>query len=306
MAGRLDGKVAIVTGAGRGVGRAEAIALAGAGAAVVVNDNGCETNGIGSDSAPADEVVTTINADGGKAIANYGDISVSADAEALVKQALDEFGRLDIAVCNAGILRDRMVFNMTEEEWDAVIRVHLKGHFNVIKLVCLIFRQQRSGRIICTSSESGLGNMGQANYSAAKEGIIGLVRTTARDMGKYGVTCNAIRPRAGTRMTMSPEMQEAARRATGAGLSAGASSGMPHTGPEQIAPFVVYLAADAAPEVTGYDFCVYGDRISLMSQPQEIKTIYAPHGTWTIEEIVQKFPTTIGKELKAPAPLLGG
>ncbi|MCH7707675.1 MAG: SDR family NAD(P)-dependent oxidoreductase, partial [Myxococcales bacterium] len=168
--------------------------------------------GSGSEKGPADEVVDEIKAAGGQGAANYGNIAEFATGEELVKQAVDTFGRLDIVVNNAGILRDRMVFNMSEDEWDAVLAVHLKGHFNLTRAACVVFRQQRSGVIVNTSSESGLGNMGQANYAAAKEGIVGLTRTTARDMGRYGVRCNAIRPRAGTRLTISDEMKAAAER----------------------------------------------------------------------------------------------
>ena len=211
MAGRLEGKVAIVTGAGRGIGRGEALALAREGVRVIVNDIGGSTTGEGSDQTPADEVVAEIKKMGGDAVANYGNVTSMEDGEKAVKQALDTFGRLDILVNNAGILRDRIIFNMTEEEWDAVIAVHLKGHFTITRFASMVFRQQRSGRIVNTSSESGLGNLGQANYSAAKEGITGMTRTLALDLGKYGVTANAIRPRAATRMTLSPEM-EAARK----------------------------------------------------------------------------------------------
>src|SRR5215208_6464689 len=209
MANRLEGKVAIVTGGGRGIGRAEALLLASEGAAVVVNDFGGSPAGEGGDRGPADEVVDEIKKMGGRAAANYGSVSDMSTGEAVVKQALDEFGRLDILVNNAGILRDRMIFNMDEAEWDAVIAVHLKGHFTTTKFASIVMRQQRSGRIVNTSSESGLGNLGQANYSAAKEGITGLTRTLALDLGKYGVTANAIRPRAATRLTLSPEMEAA-------------------------------------------------------------------------------------------------
>jgi NAD(P)-dependent dehydrogenase (short-subunit alcohol dehydrogenase family) len=212
MAGRLEGRVAIVTGAGRGIGRGEALLLAQQGARVIVNDFGGSTGGEGGDASPADDVVKEIKKMGGDAAANYGNVASAEDGEAMVKQALDAFGRLDILVNNAGILRDRMVFNMTEAEWDAVIAVHLKGHFTVTRPASMVFRQQRSGRIVNTSSESGLGNMGQVNYSAAKEGIVGLTRTLALDLGKYGVTANAIRPRAATRLTLSPEMEAARQR----------------------------------------------------------------------------------------------
>ena len=196
MGNRLQDRVAIVTGAGRGIGRGEALLLASEGAAVVINDFGGSSAGEGAEKSPADEVVAAIEAAGGKAAANYGNIADYNTGEELVKQAVDTFGRLDIVVNNAGILRDRMVFNMTEAEWDLVLAVHLKGHFNLTRAACVVFRQQRSGVIVNTSSESGLGNMGQANYAAAKEGIVGLTRTTARDMRRSGVPCNAIRPRA--------------------------------------------------------------------------------------------------------------
>ena len=196
MGDRLEGRVAIVTGAGRGIGRGHALLLASEGAKLVVNDYGGSQGGeLDGEATPADEVVAEIKAAGGDAVANYESVSDMAAGEHMVQQALDNFGRLDILINNAGILRDRMVFNMTEEEWDVVVAVHLKGHFTVTKYASQVFRQQRSGRIVNTSSESGLGNMGQANYAAAKEGIVGLTRTLARDLGRYGVTANAIRPR---------------------------------------------------------------------------------------------------------------
>jgi 3-oxoacyl-[acyl-carrier protein] reductase len=296
MANRLDGRVAIVTGAGRGIGRGEALLLAEEGAAVVVNDFGGSAAGEGGDKAPADEVVDLIRSKGGKAVANYGNVAEMATGEALVKQALDEFGRLDILVNNAGILRDRMVFNMSEEEWDLVVDIHMKGHFATIKSAGVIFRQQRSGRIINTGSSSGLGNMGQANYAAAKEGIIGLTRTVARDLGRYGVTCNAIRPGAATRLTISPEMAEAARRAEAAGIRRG--GGLPAMPPEAIAPLVVYLATDEAGYVNGRDFAVMGKSIGLYTIPTVERTIYAPGDIWTVDELMDVFPNTIGQGLR--------
>ena len=212
MAGRLEGKVAIVTGAGRGIGRGEALALAREGAAVVVNDLGGSTAGEGSDESFAQQVVNEIEEANGQAIANYLDVSNYDASSEIIKQTLDTFGQLDIVVNNAGILRDRMVFNMSEQEWDAVIAVHLKGTFNISKHASVLFRQQRSGRFINTGSESGLGAAGQPNYAAAKEGIVGFTRSLANAMTRYNCTANAIRPRAATRMTLSDEM-EAARQA---------------------------------------------------------------------------------------------
>ncbi len=306
MANRLEGKVAIVTGAGRGIGRAEALLLAEEGAAVVVNDLGGAADGTGAASGPADEVVEEITKKGGRAVANYDNVASMEGGERMVKQALDTFGRLDILVNNAGILRDRMIFNMTEEEWDAVIAVHLKGHFTVTKYASIVFRQQRSGRIISTSSESGLGNMGQANYSAAKEGIVGLTRTLARDLGRYGVTANAIRPRAKSRLTVSPQMEEAARRSRAAGLRNDTSdviSLMDQLLPEYVAPLVVYLALDEAGYINGRNFIVGGPQISLMSEPEPERTIWNPRGYWTLDELVDIFPKTIGQGLKNQWPM---
>jgi NAD(P)-dependent dehydrogenase (short-subunit alcohol dehydrogenase family) len=216
--------------------------------------------------------------------------------ENMVKAALDTYGRLDILVNNAGILRDRMVFNMSEEEWDIVIAVHLKGHFSTIKAAGLVFRQQRSGRIVNTGSSSGLGNMGQANYAAAKEGIVGLTRTVARDLGRYGATCNAIRPGAATRLTISPEMEEARRKAEAAGIQRG-GGGLGSMPPEAIAPLVVYLCTDKAQNINGRDFMVAGNRIGLYTIPTVERTIYAPGPIWTLDQLDEVFPQTIGAGL---------
>jgi len=306
MGNRLEGKVAIVTGGGRGIGRAEALLLASEGAAVVINDFGGSPAGEGGDKGPADEVAEIIRGQGGRAAANYGNVAEMATGEALVKQALDDFGRLDILVNNAGILRDRMIFNMDEAEWDAVIAVHLKGHFTTTKYASMIMRQQRAGRIVNTSSESGLGNMGQANYAAAKEGIAGLTRTLARDLGRYGVTANCIRPRAASRLTISPQMQEAARRSREAGLRTDASdavSMMERMQPEHVAPFVVYLCTDEAATINGRDFLVGGPQISMVTQPEFGKTIWNPSGSWTLDELIQVFPATIGQGLRNQWPI---
>jgi len=295
---RLNGKVAVVTGAGRGIGRGEAMLLASEGAAVVVNDVGGSTAGTGHDGGPADQVAAEITAAGGRAVANYDDVSSMQGGENMVKAALDAFGRLDILVNNAGILRDRMVFNMSEEEWDAVIAVHLKGHFTTIKAAGVIFRQQRSGRIINTSSTSGLGNMGQANYSAAKEGIVGLTRTVARDLGRYGVTCNAIRPTAGTRLTLSPEMIAAQERSQAAGIRRIGTNTLAELQPEAIAPLIVYLATDEARFINGRTFMVRGKQIGLYSEPVPERMIFAPGEQWTVDELVETVPQTLGHGLR--------
>jgi len=303
MGERLKGRVAIVTGAGRGIGRAESILLAKEGAKVVVNDLGGGPDGGGEAKSPADEVVAEIKAMGGEAVANYDSVATTEGGENMIKTAMDAFGRLDILINNAGILRDRMVFNMTPEEWDIIMKVHLYGHFNCTRPACVVFRQQRSGRIINTSSEAGLGNMGQANYSAAKEGIIGFTRTVARDMGKYGVTCNAIRPRAATRLTVSPELQEAMDRARAQGTQMPIEAGVDISklDPDAIAPFVIFLATDEAAGINGRNFLVSAGQISLYSEPIAEKTIYK-EGIWTVDELADVVPGTLAAGLVNPAP----
>ncbi|HCI86907.1 MAG TPA: 3-hydroxyacyl-CoA dehydrogenase, partial [Dehalococcoidia bacterium] len=204
MSGVLEGKVAVVTGSGRGIGRGIALELAANGAKVVVNDAGLSLSGESEGLSPADEVVATIKSTGGEAVAVTESVASFAGGERIVHAALDSYGQLDIVVSAAGILRDRMIYNMTEEEWDAVYDVHLKGTFNVVRHAAPLFRKQRGGRIITFTSESGLvGFPGQANYGAAKSGIHGFTKVVAKDLGKYGVTANSIAPRAETRMVES-------------------------------------------------------------------------------------------------------
>jgi len=296
MAGRLEGRVAIVTGAGRGIGRGEAIALSDEGAAVVVNDLGGSTGGEGADETPAEAVVKEIKDAGGKAVANYADVSDYDACEAMVRQALDEFGRLDILVNNAGILRDRMVFNMSKPEWDIIVAVHMTGTFNTIKHASIVFRQQRSGRIINTSSSSGLGNAGQTNYAAAKEGIVGITRTVARDLGRYGVTCNALRPGAATRLVVSPEMEAARKAAEARGETRGGMGGGSND-PDAIGPLVAYLASDDAQNVNGRDFMIRGNAVGLYTLPTIEIQAYSPGEMWTNDDMFNVFPETIGRTL---------
>jgi NAD(P)-dependent dehydrogenase (short-subunit alcohol dehydrogenase family) len=293
----LDGKVAVVTGAGRGLGRSEALALAAEGARIVVNDLGGAADGSGASHTPAQEVVNEIKKMGGDAVANYDSVSVREGAEKIVKTAIDTFGKIDIMVNNAGILRDRIIFNMSEEDWDAVIKVHLYGHFYCTRAACVHFRQQRSGRIINTSSTSGLGNMGQANYSAAKEGIIGFTRTVARDMGKYGVTCNAIRPMAATRLTLSPELKAAWEKSG----QYDAIKKVETSTPEMVAPLVVFLCTDAAANINGYDFAVGGGQIGVYTQPEIKAEINEPGKVWTVKELIDILPKKVTGRLVNPA-----
>jgi len=294
MAKRLEGKIAIVTGAGRGIGRGEALALASEGAKVVVNDLAGAVDGSGAAHSPADEVVAEIKKLGGEAVANYNSVATMQGGENIVKTAIDNFGKVDILVNNAGILRDRMLFNMGEEDWDKVLKVHLYGHFYTIRAVSPLFRQQRYGRIINTSSVAGLNatTYGQANYGAAKEGIVGLTRKVARDLGRYGVTGNCIRPNAGTRLTLSDEMRKSRREAM---------ARFEQMKPEDIAPLVVWLASDDAVNVNGRTFYVERGRIGLYSEPVLEKQLVKAGG-WTIDELFMFIPVTMTKELLNPDP----
>jgi len=298
MGDRLKGRVAVVTGAGGGLGRGEAVALASEGAKIVVNDLGGAVDGTGASVSAADKVVAEIKQMGGEAVANYDSVTTLAGGENIIKTAVDTFGKLDILVNNAGILRDKMVFNMTEEEWDMVQKVHLYGHFFTTKFACILFRQQRSGRIINTSSSAGLGStFGQANYGAAKEGIVGLTRQVARDMGRYGVTCNAIRPNAGTRMTLSDELKAAWKKA---GREA-AIVAMEKNDPNDIAPLVVWLASDDSANVNGRTFYVQTGLVALYSEPVHEKALVKVGG-WTVDELFDFMPSTLAAGLVNPAP----
>ena len=298
MANLLEDKVAIVTGSGRGVGKGVAQLMAEEGAKVVVVDPGVNVDGSGFDQSIAEQVVAEIREAGGEAVACMESVATMAGGERIVQTAIDNFGKLDIVVTCAGILRDRMVFNMTEQEWDDVIAVHLKGTFSVVKHACILFRQQRSGRVITFSSTSGLyGNSGQANYGAAKDGIAGFTRVVARDMGRYGVTANAISPSASTRMTSSvPDEARELRSARGIVGDAGLRGEA-----EDVAPFVTWLSSDEAAHVNGHVFHVTGGLVSLMNEPEPVRTMHT-EGRWTVEDIVRVFPATIGVELYNPAP----
>ena len=301
MANYLDGKVAIVTGSGRGIGAGVAKALAGEGAKVIVNDIGAALDGEGLSNTPAEQVVDEIKSFGGEAVPDYTDISTMEGGESVVQTAVDTYGQLDIVVTVAGILRDRMIFNMTEEEWDDVVRVHLKGTFTVCKHAAILYRQQRSGRIVTFASESGLfGNTGQGNYAAAKSGIAGFTKVAAKDLGRYGVTANSICPRANTRMTQS--VPDAARQ-----LRADRPQDREETPqelamhPDDIGPFVAYLSSDQAASINGQTFLVYDGVITKLSLPRRIRTIFK-QGRWTTEELLEMVPQNLTQGLVNPSP----
>ena len=279
--GMLDGKVAVVTGAGSGIGRAVAVGLAAAGAAVVVNDYGVSVDGREPSSEPANAVVKEITARGGRAVANAQSIATMAGGRAAIDQALTSFGDLHILVCCAGILRERMIFNMSEEEWDAVIAVHLKGHFTVMQPATRHMREKRAGRIITFTSTAGLeGSPGQPNYSAAKEGIVGLTRSAALAMAKYGVTVNCISPTADTRMTQRlPDERR----------------GQAMAPPEAIAPVVAFLASDRAAHVTGQVIGVRGNQVTLYSHPAPLRPITSRE-PWTPEALADIYDQALGQD----------
>ncbi len=289
MADALKGKTAVVTGAGRGIGRCVALLLAQEGARVVVNDPGVGPDGTGQDQAPADLVAEEIIAHGGEAIPNHDSVASMEGGERIVNTALDAWGRVDILVNNAGILRDRMFIKMSEEDWDAVIAVHLKGTFACTKAAATQMRRQRCGRIINTSSSSGLiGNAAQANYGAAKAAIAGFTRVVARDLGRFGITCNAIAPMAATRLTVGM-------------LEMAAKMGMIIPVAEYIAPLIAYLSTDQAWNVNGQIFYVFGGSVCLAQPPLPMRTIFKPDG-WTVDELVEAVPNQLTQFIPNPGP----
>ena len=295
----LSGKVAIVTGAGRGIGREHALALARAGAKLVVNDLGASLAGEGASEGPAHDVVREIEALGGEAIANGENVADFAGAERLVQAAIERFGRLDILVNNAGILRDRMLVNMAEDEWDAVIEVHLKGHFAPTHHAAAHWRERSKAgedvlaRVINTSSPSGVfGNVGQANYGAAKAGIVGFTLIAAQELGRYGVTVNALAPNARTRMT------EAAF-----GELPPPDEGFDPADPANNSPVVVALCADEAQHITGQVFFVYGCAVNMLSGWQAGELFSAGEACWDPDALLAELRSRL-PDGAAPAGML--
>jgi NAD(P)-dependent dehydrogenase (short-subunit alcohol dehydrogenase family) len=291
----LEDKVVIVTGAGRGIGRALALGLAAAGARVVVNDRGGDWRGEGEDVGPATQVVSEIEAAGGAAIADGGDATVAADVEELVERAVEQWGRLDGVVACAGILRDRMLFSMEEDDSDAVLAVHLRGHFLLARAACRHWRARSKeagapvdGSIVCVSSEAGIyGHVGQSNYSAAKGGIISLAWTVAQEMSRYGVRANAVAPRARTRMTE--------------GTFGDFNAEGPHPwDPENVVPAVEFLLSDRGRGYSGQVVVAGGGVLQIIEQPQvraELETGAAPA---SLEEVEAFFADILGPQAGAP------
>jgi NAD(P)-dependent dehydrogenase (short-subunit alcohol dehydrogenase family) len=278
----LEGKSAVVTGSGRGVGKAEVIALARAGAQVVIND---------VDSEPAQEVLKEIEGFGGKAVVNTDTVSTMEGAQRIIQTAVENFGKIDILVNNAGIGRDRMVFNMSEEEWDDVIAVHLKGTFACTKFASALMRKQESGRIINTTSGAGLrGATGQSNYAAAKAGICGFTISVAMELSKYNITANVLIPGARTRMTEGIS-EKAKKIREKRGLYARPTTAIPE--PEFVGPMVVFLASEEARDINGMIVGIKGDEISLWSHHQKERYAFLPGG-WSYESLKERFRTTIG------------
>ncbi|MEU1511986.1 SDR family oxidoreductase [Streptomyces sp. NPDC005811] len=286
MGNFLAGKVVAVTGAGRGIGRAVALAAAAEGARVVVNDYGVGVDGASPTSEVAEAVVKEIEAAGGQAVAVADDISTMAGGQRVVDTALETYGRLDGVVCVAGILRERMLFNMSEEEWDPVVATHLKGTFTVFRAASAVMRRQGSGALIGFTSGNHQGSVSQANYSAAKGGIISLVRSAALGLHKYGVTANAVAPVARTRM------------------SAGVPTELAEIGePEDVAAMVIFLLSDRSRElgITGQVYTVAGAKIAVWAQPRETRAVYAEGGSWTPSRIAEVLPGSVGVD---PMPML--
>ena len=297
--GLLDGRVAIVTGAGRGVGREEALALAAEGARVIVNDVGVSVHGKGTDQSPAAGVAADIKQAGGEAVTNYEDISDWDGARRTIEQAYDTYGRLDVLVNNAGVLRDRMCFNMSEDEFDLVMRVHCKGHFATIRHACARWREiaKQSGgtvsaRIINTASEAGLlGSAGNSNYAMAKAAIAALTVSIAMEMGRYGVTCNFIAPRARTRMTETMANRD---------MFAKPETGFDAFDPAWPAQLVTFLATDAAADINGQGFTVYGGEVLLMKGWHIASQISKPGAALTVRDLIARKDELFGPHSRQP------
>ena len=307
MGNRMEGRVVIVTGAGRGIGREVAHWMADDGASVVVNDLGGAVDGEGTSGSPAEQTAKEIRDKGGSAVANFDSVAEYESAGNIIQTAIDNFGRLD-AVCHvAGILRDRMVFNMTEAEWDAVLQVHLYGAFNMVRNAIPHMIKQGYGRIVLYSSGSGLGSSGQANYSAAKEGMVGFVRSLAKELAPYGITANAVYPGGATRMTETVPDSSRQLRAAAVATTEIRTQGEPIQGPPEArdpannAPKAVYLCSEAAGNITGQVIGTSGWQMTLYS-PRHVTRSIHKNGRWTLDELDELIPISLSQGLTNPMP----
>ena len=293
----LSGKAGIVTGAGRGIGRDAALLLAREGADVIVNDPGVGRGGEDTDEKPADAVVAEIMAAGGKATANYDSVADYASAGRMVQQCLDSHGKVDFLVNVAGMLRERMIWNMTEEDFDQVILVHLKGHWNMCHHAVKVMRGARYGRIVNFSSDAFKGSVGQCNYAAAKAGIVGLTRSIAREAGRYGITTNALCPLAATRMTVNDAVIAGWKRRLDAGLLTQAQyeNRMAMPGPEYVAPMVGYLCTEDSRDVNGQLFHAERSRIHTYYFGEEARSIFkhTEDGMFSVDELIETVPASL-------------
>ena len=287
MGDMLKNKVAVITGSGNGLGRAEAIGMAAQGAKVVVNDLGTSYDGVGASSEPADLVVETIKQAGGEAVANYDSVMSEEGAKSIIQTAIDNYGRIDILVNNAGIIRNQVIYEIPTEDFEAMVKTHLYGTFFCTRAATAIMRDQGYGRIVCTSSHIGLGFYGQATYSMVKEGIVGFARTVARDMGRFGVTCNVIRPIASWR---------GMKEIRGEPDPSGAEDPMEQYRPEDVAALVIYLVSEAADNINGCIFEVWRGHVGVFADPPPVEQILWKDGRWTPEELAETMPQTITKD----------
>jgi multifunctional beta-oxidation protein len=277
MGDMLKQRVAVITGAGNGLGRADAISFAAQGARVVVNDLGTSHDGYGASSGVADLVVEQIRKAGGIAVANYASVTTEDGAKSIIQQAIDEFGRIDILVNNAGIIRHQDIDKILTEDWDLTIKTHLYGMMYCTRAATAYMKKQNFGRILCTSSHIGFGFPGQASYSTVKEGIVGFARTVAREMAKYGTTCNVLRPIAAWRGT-APEMKHPLFEINQ---------------PEDVAALATYLVSEAADHINGCIFEVVHGHVGIFVEPPPVEKVLSKDGSWTAEELMKEIPRTL-------------